>query len=154
MKEFQQDIDIEEQIDFQDLTNKDVLSFNVWIPGTSAATSTNYGRFATLKQPIQVLRIQEIHETAGSDAGAVTLDVVVVNNGSAVSTGASLLVTTFNLKSTANTLVTKQKRALTNVRTIAPTQTLALKTSGVLTAVAGVMVTVFYQLYARGSFKQ
>lgn len=148
------ELTLKEEIDYQNLINKDVMSFNVWVPGTSAATSTNYGRFITLKQPIQILRIQEIHETAGSDAGAVTLDVVVVSNGSAISTGTSLLASTFNLKSTADTLVTKQKRDLSSARTIAPTQSIALKTSGTLTAVAGVMVTVFYQFYAKGSYKQ
>jgi activator of 2-hydroxyglutaryl-CoA dehydratase len=142
-----------ETIDYQDLKNKDILSECIFIPGTSAATSANYGRFITLNRPIQIISIQEIHETAGTDGGAVTLDVVVVNDGSAISTGTSLLSSTFNLKSTANTLVRKQKRDLSSARKIEPNQTIALKTSGTLTAVAGVCVTVFYQFYAKGSYK-
>lgn len=142
-----------EQIDYQDLKNKDLLSETAFVFGTLAATSTNYGRILTLNRPIQIVGIQEIHETAGSDAGAVTLDVVVVDDGSAISTGTSLLATTFNLKSTANTLVRKQKRDLSSARLIEPNQTVALKTSGTLTAVAGVCVTIFYQFYAKGSYK-
>ncbi len=148
------DIKIEQLPDYQDLINKEVLSQTVWVPGTSAATAGNYGRFLTLKLPIQITRIQEIHEVIGSNGGAVTLDVVVVNNGAAISAGTSLLITPFNLKSTANTLVVKQKRDLSNARTIAPTQTIALKTAGTLTDVAGVCVTIFYQYYAKGSYKQ
>jgi len=142
-----------QQIDFQELINKDGYYFTAKVQGTSATTSGNYGIFATVRYPIQIIRIDERHEVAGSDGSAVTLDVVVVNNGSAVSTGASLLASTFNLKATADTLQIKDKRNLSNNRFVEPNQSIALKTSGTLTAVAGVSVTVYYQPYARGSYK-
>jgi hypothetical protein len=149
-----QEINIQQPTDFQELTNKDGQYFTAYVYGASAATSTNYGRFATVRYPIQILRIDEIHETAGTNVGAVTLDVVVVEDGSAISTGTSLLVNEFNLKGTANTLQIKQKRDLsTIVRGINPNQSIALVTTGTLTDVAGVCVTVYYQPYARGSYK-
>lgn len=148
------DSKIKQSMDFQELTNKDGYYFTVYVGGTAGATSGNYGRFATVRYPIQILRIDEIHEVLGTDAGAVTLDVVVVPNGSAISAGTSLLASTFSLKSTINTLQIKEKRNLsTAVRMVEPNQSLALKTSGTLTAVAGVCVTVYYKPYAKGSYK-
>ena len=145
--------DQKQLVDFQNIINKDGYYFTAKVQGTSAATSGNYGIFATVRYPIQILRVVERHEVIGSDAGAVTLDVVIVDNGSAISTGTSILASTFDLKGTANTLQIKEKRTLSSTRLVEPNQSLALETSGTLTAVAGVSVTVYYQPYSRGSYK-
>ena len=50
----------------------------------------------------------ESHITAGTDGSAVTGDVTKAASGTAITAGTSLLVTTFNLKSTASTPVIKR----------------------------------------------
>lgn len=94
----------------------------------------------------EVVEVAEIHTVAGSDGSAVTLDVVKLSDGTAPGSGTSVLSTTFNLKSTANTKVTMSKAkgtlASQAARTLSSGQTLALNYSGTLTASAGVAVTV------------
>jgi len=144
-------------IQFEDIQNKDSYIQCISIPGTSATTSTNYGYVLTAREiALEILGVSEKHETAGSDAGSVTLDVVKVLDGSAISTGTTILTSTFNLKSTANTNVLKRGVDLsraTNIRYLQIGESIALKTSGTLTAVAGVHVCVYFKPANNGTYR-
>lgn len=112
------------------------------LPGTQAATATNYGVFFTATRPCTIKRISESHTTAGSDAGAVTLQVERLQGTEALNAGNELLVTAFNLKGTANTVQTGTLVQTPTELALNVGDRLALKDSGTLTAVAGVNVTV------------
>lgn len=135
------------------VTVKDGIYITASIYGATAATAANYGVILIPRFPIEVLRITEVHETAGSDAGAVTLDVLNVDSGTAIASGNSMLVATFNLKSTANTPVYKQSVDLNGYRVLDETQRIALKTSGTLTDLAGVHITIYAKPYGRGQYR-
>jgi hypothetical protein len=139
-------------MEYQDLYNKEGNYITVNIPGTSAATAANYGILFVANYGIEIVSVSERHETAGSDATDV-LDVIKVDKDSAISTGTSILASTFNLKSTINTLVTKQGIGLSSARILKPNQLLALKPSATLTSVAGVHVTIYFKRANYGSYR-
>lgn len=144
-------------IQFDQIQNKDSYVQCITIPGTSAATSTNYGYVLTAREiALEIIGVSEKHETAGSSGGAVTLDVVKVLDGSAISTGTTILTTPFNLKSTTNTNVLKRGRDLStasDIRYLQIGESVALKTAGTLTAVAGVHVCVYYRPAKNGTYR-
>lgn len=112
------------------------------IPGTAAATAANYGSIFTADKSYKVIEVHEIHETAGSDGGAVTLDITKDSGTNAPAAGVSIFDSgTFNLKGTANTV--QSKRASNGIAgCLVRGQRLGLKDAGTLTAVAGLQVTV------------
>jgi len=140
-------------IDYRDIENKDGFYFTFRLGGTNAQTSGNYGYVFTARNPVEILRVAEVHETAGTDAGSVVLDVLKVPSGTAIGSGTSMLASTFDLKSTADTPVIKEGTALSAYRRLKENESLALKTTGTLTSLAGVCVTIYCQNYGRGSYK-
>jgi len=118
--------------------------------GTTAQTATNYGIIFTARHPIEVMRITETHAVAGSDAGAVTLDVKKAGSGVAIASGITLLSSTFNLKSTANTPVTKEGVNLSNDRILIEGDRIGLVVSGTLTALSDVHITIYYKEINQG----
>lgn len=99
----------------------------------------------------EVTEVMEEHTTAGSNGGAVTMDVVKAASGTAVAGATSLLQSTFNMKSTADTPVRKTKAnsglvVAQGTRTLTAGQKLGLDFTGTLTALAGVCVTVILRL--------
>lgn len=138
---------LKEQFEYHDhdgINSKKIYQrgyLNISLAGTQSATATNYGVFFIATYPCIVRRISEVHTTAGTDAGAVTLQVERLQGTEALDSGDVLLTTAFDLKGTANTVQTG-----TLVRTTALALSvgdrLALKDSGVLTSLAGVCVTV------------
>lgn len=115
------------------------------IQGTAAATATNYGVFLIAPVACIVTRIQEMHQTAGTDGGAVSLNIEKLTSGVALDSGATILSTAFSLKATINIV---QKGTLTSTatsRTLAAGDRLAMKDAGVLTSVANVTVLVELQ---------
>ncbi len=125
------------------------------IPGANAATAANYGIVFTAPTiarqldptgstpPLfELVSVRERHEAAGTDAGAVTLQVVKVPSGTAKGAGVNMLASALNLKSApdANQDGTLSSTAA-NIQ-IGPGDSIALVPSGVLTAVAGVAVTI------------
>ena len=142
-----------ELIEYKDIQNKDGFYFTVSLGGVLAQTAANFGFVFTARHPLEILRICEIHETAGTDAGAVTLDVVKCTSGTAISSGTSILAATFNLKSTANTPINKEGLSLNSYRRLKENESLALKTTGTLTALAGVCITIYCQNFGKGSYK-
>jgi hypothetical protein len=93
----------------------------------------------------EVVDVAESHETAGSDGGAVTLDVKKCPSGSAIAAGTSILASTFDAKSTAATPVRKTVSnaglAAQGSRLLSPGDRLVIDYTGTLTALAGVVVT-------------
>lgn len=94
----------------------------------------------------EVVDIAEIHETLGTDGGAVSLDLKKCTGTQAAGSGASSLLTVFNLKATINTVVRKNRSSglsatKANLQ-ISAGQRLALDFIGTMTSVSGVHVTV------------
>jgi len=112
--------------------------------GTTAQTATNYGIIFVARHPIEIMRITETHSTAGSDAGTVTLDVKKAGSGVAIASGTTLLTSTFNLKSTANTPVIKEGVNLSANRVLKEGDRIGLVSSGTLTALTDVQITIYY----------
>lgn len=113
--------------------------------GTEAATSGNYGVFFIADLACAVVGFQEAHATAGSDGGAVTLQLEKLTSGVAAGSGTNLLSTALSLKATANTVQTASLVA-TRVTVLNKGDRLALKRSGTLTSVNTVS-TVTYIAY-------
>jgi hypothetical protein len=84
----------------------------------------------------------EVHSTAGTDGGAVTLDVVVDPTTGAPGGGTSVLTAPFNAKATANVV---QTAAIVAGSKILPGQRLSLKVTGTTTSLAGVIIKVGLQ---------
>lgn len=92
-----------------------------------------------------VKRIDYTHGTAGSDGGAVTLQVVKMTGTQAPSAGAAMLATAFNCKGTA---LTVQGGALTGTAAnllLNAGDRIGLDYTGTLTALAGVHLTIVYE---------
>lgn len=104
----------------------------------------------------EVVEAIEAHTVAGSDGGAVTLDLKKAGSGTAPGAGTSVLSSTFNLKSTANTPVSKTRAsgiAAQSVRRLVGGQTLFLDFTGTLTALAGMCVTVVLRQTRFGTYR-
>jgi hypothetical protein len=114
------------------------LSFNV--PGGAAAA--DYDGVIPVPYGCEVVSVRERHQTAGSDAGAVTVMVKKVPSGTAKASGTDVLSAGISLKATADTVQTGSLHATAANKQLAAGDGLALVTTGVLTAVDGVSVTV------------
>lgn len=116
---------------------------NATLPGTSAATATNYGKVFIAPFICTVTSIKEVHGTAGSDGSAVTLSVERLQGTEALGSGDELLAATkIDLKGTADTVQTPTLTATTANLTLAAGDRLGLVDTGTLTAVADVAVTI------------
>lgn len=119
------------------------------LSGANAALADGYV-FTALDADYELVAVSEVHGTAGSDGGAVTADVVRVASGGTIAAGTSLLSSTFNLKSTVDTPVTKNVSnaglpAAQSSRVISRGQSLAINLAGTLTALAGMAITIVLQ---------
>jgi len=97
----------------------------------------------------RVIQIDEVHSVAGSDGGAVTLDIKKQTGTQDPTQGVSVLSSTFNVKSTANTVVSKTAAsgltATAADKVLAAGNRLSFDLTGTLTALAGLCVTVKLQ---------
>lgn len=118
---------------------------SVDLPDTHAGGDVNYDAFFIVDNPIEIVSIQECHRTAGTDAGAVTLDVRKLASGNARDGGVSILASVFNLKSTAKVPVRVLRTATAANATLARGDRLAIYPTGILTSVNHLVVTVYYQ---------
>lgn len=106
----------------------------------------------------EVLEVIESHAVLGTDGGAVTLDVKKCTGTQTPAQGTSVLLTTFNLKATINTPVTKSR---SNVGLAASIPTRRLKggdrlcadITGVTTAVAGLALTIVLRRLRKGTIQ-
>lgn len=120
--------------------------------GTDPATAANYDVFFTAPRPMEIMEVWETHRVAGTDAGAVTLNLEILDSGEALDAGDTVLDTAFSLKTTANTPQSAYGSDLSSNRVLTSGQRLALRDSGTLTAVAGLSVTVYLKYANRGDF--
>ena len=95
----------------------------------------------------EVVDVSEVHSTAGSDGGSVTIDVQIDKGTTAPGSGTSVLGTTFNAKGTANTVQYAGDGTITlttarRKRLLSQGDRLCVVYTGVLTALVGVDVTV------------
>ena len=116
------------------------------IPGIQAATATNYGVFFIVPLISLVVGFQEVHQTAGSDAGTVSLMLEKLTGTTAPDSGSSVLSAALSLKATANTVQTGTITSTSANKTMAIGDRLCLKDAGTLTAVANVTVLLTLQL--------
>lgn len=113
------------------------------IIGVSAATAGNYGVFyINERRKCYVSGFWESHQTAGSDGGAVALDLEKLTSGQAPNGGVSVLASTISLKSTANIPQEATLTATNPNRNLGIGDRLCLKDSGNLTSVNNVTVLV------------
>lgn len=123
----------------------------VWwtLPGITAATATNYGVIFIAPFPCIVVGVTEVHQTLGTDAGAVTLQIEKLISTQAPDAGVALLRNAFNLKGTINTVQTGVMITTTigNIPyvNLATGDRLCLKDTGVLTSVANLTVVIMLQ---------
>lgn len=123
------------------VTKQIVYPVTTKVHGINAATASNYGVFFVADKTYTIDSITEVHGTAGTDGGAVTLQIERLQSTEALDSGDTLLSAAFNLKGTANT-VQYGELVRTNVLILGIGDRLSLKDSGTLTSVADVVVTV------------
>lgn len=114
---------------------------SAFLPGATAATAANYGVFFVAPRTCVVKDIYEIHETAGTAVGAVTVQLERLQETEAPGNGDELLSSAISLKGAANTAVRGILTKNYNI-SLKPGDRLALKDVGTLTSVAGLCVTV------------
>ena len=90
-----------------------------------------------------VVAVREQHQTAGSDGAAVTIMAKKVPSGTAKASGADLLSAGISLKATADTVQSGSLTATGADLLLAAGDSIGLVTTGTLTSVDGVTVTVF-----------
>lgn len=133
------------RIAFSDIAGKKIW-VNHTIVGATADTAANYAVFFIVPFSCYVTAFKEVHQTAGSDVGAVTLDLEKLTGTQALGAGVSVLNATLSLKATANTVQTATLTGILANKNLAIGDRLALKRSGTLTAVANVSVFVELQI--------
>lgn len=118
-----------------------------WTYGTN-------GSIVSCAQPIddyyEIVEARECHTVLGTDAGAVTLTVEKLTGTQAPAGGVNMLkTTTFNMKATINTVVRVTKSGLGVLSVaqdaatrVAPGDRICCTFTGVLTALAGVGLSV------------
>ena len=142
----------DEILAWEKMDNKD--GFYAFTTVITAATAGNFGVFFTALHPCEIMGAVESHTTAGSDAGAVTLNIEKLTSGTALDAGVAVLTTAWDLKSTANTPVIKSSLDLVKAnRQLTAGDRLALDDSGTLTALVGVQVTVYFKRLGKGGYK-
>lgn len=110
------------------------------VPNAAIATT----RFHIFGVSGKIKKITEIHKTAGNDAGAVTAQIYLDDNGGAPGSGTSVMSGSFNLKGTASTEQTATL-ASTNGVAFSANQSLTFKLTGTPTTAAGVLVVAWVQ---------
>lgn len=113
----------------------------VTIPLVAAASVVDQTVF-TADRAYELVGVEEVHTVAGNDAGAVTLDVKKCTGTQDPSAGTTMLASTFNLKSTANTVVSATLSATTANRKLADGNRVAFDITGTPTSYAGGAVTL------------
>lgn len=89
----------------------------------------------------RVVSIEEVHTTAGTDGGAVTLMPVKASGTTKTPSGTALLTGTFNMKAAANTVQTGTLVSDDAALTLAAGDRLGFNFTGTFTSLAGVCVT-------------
>lgn len=114
--------------------------------GADAATAADYSVFFIVPAPAVITAFSEVHTTAGTDVGAVTLDLEKLTGTTAPGSGVSALNATLSLKATANTVQNATVTLTASNRTLAKSDRIALKLTGTPTSLANVSTLMTLQL--------
>jgi hypothetical protein len=114
-------------------------NYGVFFIADSPATQVDISALAT-DAVYELISVRERHEVIGSDAGAVTVMVKKVPSGTAPAAGTDMLSAGISLKAAANTVQAGALSATPANLRLAPGDSIALVSTGVLTAVAGLFV--------------
>lgn len=134
-------------ITFPDL---DIHPGDIFITHTFANVDSTYEE-SSLDTPVflcpgginyHVVSVDEIHTVAGTDGGAVSLDVKVCSGTQAPSAGQSVLASVINLKATANTLQSAGLNSTPANLDISGEERLCVVFSGTQTSLQGGCVTI------------
>lgn len=110
------------------------------VPSVDAATAGYYSTFFIAPAIMTLQSVREVHATAGTAGGSVTLQVEKLTSTTAPGSGTNMLGTALSLKATANSVQTASLTTTLANRGLAIGDRVALKTSGTLTSVANVTV--------------
>lgn len=102
--------------------------------------------FFIADRPYRILGIRESHRVAGTDGGAVTLQITKDASGTVAGAGTDLLTTGINLKSAVGTPVSGVLITNEATLTLAASDRLSFKFAGTTTALAGVVISVSIRL--------
>lgn len=110
---------------------------------TTAQTAANWTTpFFIADRSYYLLSVTERHEVAGSDGNPVTVMLKKVPSGTAPASGTDMLSAGMSLKTTANTNQEGSLSTVFGARTIDTGEALAFITTGTLTALDGVTISV------------
>lgn len=138
----------------ENITNKDLVRLDIQLLGTDAATAANYDQIFIANRPYEVVEISEVHRVAGTNGSDVTLNIERLSGTEALDSGDTLCVAGFNLKGTVYTVVTKKTTDLVKAsRTLNVGDRLALKDTGTLTSVAGLVVSILLKPLGKGDYR-
>lgn len=115
---------------------------NITLPGSSAATSANWGAVFMATDPCRVRAVYEFHSALGTDGGAVTMQVEKLTGTTAPGSGTVILATAFNLKAAINTMQKAAFVGARSTRTLDYGDRLGIKPTGTLTSLAGVLIII------------
>lgn len=106
-------------------------------------------------RPYRVVEVREAHPVAGTDAGAVTLDVKKATGTTAIASGTTVLGSTFDLKGTINTVVAKTRAnggvVSTPVGYLAQGDRLGVDITGVTTSITQVVLSIVLEPTGKNS---
>lgn len=129
-----------DRIDFRFLKGKKFYIHHT-IQGISAATLGYYGTFWIAPFECVVSEIREVHQVAGTDAGAVSLQIEKLTGTQALDAGVTLN-SVINLKGTIDTVVTATLTTTLSDLNLSRGNRLAMKDTGTLAAVANICVII------------
>jgi len=119
---------------------------NFTIPDVQAATATNYGVIWICPANAIVTGFSEVHQTAGTAGGTVSLQLEKLTGVQAPDSGVVLLETALNLKATANTVqegvIATSFTSNKQNASLSAGDRLCLKDAGTLTTLANVTVQI------------
>lgn len=121
---------------------QDTISVTMNVAAGAAAADYD-GRFFIADRAYEVVAVREQHQTLGTDGGAVTVMVKKVPSGTAKAAGTDTLSAGISLKAANDTVQSGSLHATPANYQLAAGDSLGLVTTGVLTAVDGVTVTVY-----------
>lgn len=108
------------------------------------ASPANAGFFLANRDAL-ITGVKMIWSTAGTDAGAVTIDVTHETGTTAPAGGTSILTAAQSAKTAANTVASPALTGTASALSMAAGDRLSVKFTGTLTALAGVVVVVYFQ---------
>jgi len=130
-----------QRIDFKDIYKRK-LYFTETVYGADAATAANFKTFLIVPEAGVLTGFREVHAIAGTDGGAVTLDLEKLTGTTEPGSGVSMLGATLSLKATKDTVQVATFTTTLANRSVVAGDRIALKTSGTLTGLVDVTVLV------------